>query len=182
MATEYIVDIDDFFNGCENQRLLFSLKARLPQFKATLFTIPGRCSREFIEQMQAIDWLDLVPHGWFHSTPRECASWTEQEANEYLDRLEPLGMTKGFKAPGWQISDGTYAALLRRGYWVADQAYNNRRRPRDLKAYILTQPNQLHCHFGHLGGHNDNELALMLPYLLALPVDSDFAFVRDRLQ
>ena len=89
-----------------------------------------------------------------------------------------MGMTKGFKAPGWQISDGMYQALLEEGYWVADQSYNNERRPKELKAYILDSGNKIHGHIGHMGGHNENEIEYLLDTILALK-EKDFAFIKD---
>ena len=64
---------------------------------------------------------------------------TYDEFDEAMEPLEGLledYFVKGFKAPGWQISDGVYQWLLDHGWWVADQAYNNDRRPKELKAYV----------------------------------------------
>ena len=61
---------------------------------------------------------------------------------EFDDKIHPLlGMiedyfVKGFKAPGWQISDGIYTWLKDHDWWVADQSYNNDRRPNELPAYV----------------------------------------------
>jgi hypothetical protein len=116
-------------------------------------------------------------------------------------------ITKGFKAPGWQISDACYRVLLDEGYWVADQKYNDERRPKALPVYRLrpggvdyvdqhgrmlwqggladprrsiNQVQQIHGHIGHLGGHNDNALELILPDVMkAARRDSDFRFIRE---
>ena len=153
MRKEYIIDADDFMEESNGLHILFRIKARNPEFKITLFTIVGKCSKEFIELIKKIDWIDMVPHGWEHGTSRECENWSYEKSKLYLKEVNRLGLTKGFKAPGWQISDGMYKALLEEGYWVADQAYNNRRRPPKLKSYILDSNNKIHCHIQEVCGN-----------------------------
>ena len=177
------VDLDDFYEGNERWELLTKLKQELPRFKVTLFTIVGRCNRGWLETIkQYYPWIDLVPHGWLHATSRECQHWGRAQCEEYLDRIADLNLTKGFKAPGWQISSPMYDALMDRGYWVADQSYNDDRRPKQLPVYII-QPNggspihSIHGHIGHLINHNSNELEYLMEHILA--VRDDFGFVRD---
>jgi len=172
-----IADADDFAETNSGLNKLMFIKSRNPEFKITLFTIPGLCSKEFLKKIQKLDWIDLVPHGWVHPNPLECLNWSYQESKEYLKKISKLGMTKGFKAPGWQISDGMYQALLEEGYWVADQSYNNDRRPKDLKAYLLDSPNKLHFHINHLGGFNENEIGYSMMKLANLK--GKFGFIKD---
>lgn len=137
----YILCLDDFcedeFQGRRFDRLdlLFRLKAKLPTLKVNLFTILGRSSLPWIQEIQNIPWIDMIPHGWHH-TAGECAKWTKQDALSYLDRIAPLNLTHGFKAPGWRISIPTYHALLKRGYWVADLLRNHNKRPTTLTTYL----------------------------------------------
>lgn len=173
----YICDFDDFCQGNDQLRILKQIKQEIPNFKATLFTIPGRCSDSWFSEMKKLNWIDMVPHGFLHPTPRECEDWDYAQSKHYLKSIEQFGLTKGFKAPGWQISDGMYQALLEEGYWVADQAYNNDRRPKELKAYILDSGNKIHGHIGHLGGHNTNEIEYLLPHILSLK--GEFLFIKD---
>jgi len=172
-----ILDFDDFCEGNEQMAILKSLKNSLPGFKVNLFTIPGRCSNKWIEEMKKIEWIDMIPHGFLHPNPRECQTWEYQECKNYLKYLEQFGLTKGFKAPGWQISDGMYRALLEEGYWVADQSYNDERRPKELKAYILDSGDKIHGHIGHLGGHNANEIEYLFEHILE--ISDEFAFIKD---
>lgn len=130
-----------------------------------------------MREMRSVDWIDMIPHGFLHPTPREAEHWTYEEAYWYLEDFMYRGFTKGFKAPGWQISDDTYRALVDLGYWVADQAYNNDRRPKALKAYILDSGNKIHGHIGHMGGHNTNEIEYLLPHILSLK--GEFLFIKD---
>lgn len=179
LPQEYIIDADDFCESNDGLQALMFIKSKVPNFKINLFTIPGLCSKEWIEEIKKLDWIDMIPHGWTHPTPLEALKWTYNESIEYLDRIEPLGLTKGFKAPGWQISDGMYQALLEKGYWVADKDYNNDRRPKELKTYLLDDRNKLHYHIGHLGGRNDNEISEFVNDLINL--QGDFKFIYERI-
>lgn len=169
-----IVDLDDFCP--ENHRLpmLEMIRREIPDFKATLFTIMGRCSGTWLQAIEKqYPWLELVPHGWMHDTARECQGWSAEDMAYYLDRVEDLHpmVEPGFKAPGWQISDGCYQYLKLAGYWVADQAYNDARRPKEIKAYTLEPAGgfvKVHGHIGHMGGHNANELELIVESILKL--------------
>jgi len=172
-----ILDLDDFCEDNNGLDMLFQLRAKVPGFKVNLFTIPGRCSYPFFAAVREIDWIDMIPHGYKHPHSRECEHWTYSESREYLEYVSYMGFTKGFKAPGWQISDGMYEALVEFNFWVADQAYNNHRRPPELRAYILDAPNKVHGHIGHMGGHNANALELIYGDLLKLR--SEFKFIKD---
>lgn len=204
-----ICDLDDF---CEDTRSLADLRrldelrAAIPTFKATLFTIGGRCTKGFIADVKATrPWLDLVPHGWMHHTNRECEQWDDDTCLQALAASRFIGLaTRGFKAPGWQISDGCYQALFEEGYWVADQHYNDTRRPDWLKAYCLEESGkvairkltfsapgfrkyqgigvatQIHGHIGHLNGSNENALEIIAPQILAAAQqDTDFRFISE---
>ncbi len=69
--------------------------------------------------------------------------------------------------------------LRHAGYWLADQPYNRARRPEGLAVYELAGPNRIHGHIGHMGGHNDNALELLMPTLESLNPFRGFGFVRD---
>lgn len=181
--TTAVLDLDDAYPGNDRRALLYDLKRQVPGLRVTLFAIPGRCTREWIAEMRELDWVELVPHGWMHETNRECERWTYQNMRTALSCALVLGFTtRGFKAPGWQISDGCYAELAARGYWVADQPYNNHRRPAGLRAYLLGEPppsvHQIHGHVGHLNGHNANELEYLVPEILACR-DMEWKFVSE---
>jgi len=167
-----ILSFDDFYEDCPRYDLLFELKIRIPQLKVNLFTILGKCSLEWIAKIKQISWIDMIPHGWNHDGP-ECEFWTKQEALEYLDKIEPYELTKGFKAPGYRISNGTYDALLERGYWVADIESNNDRRPDGLLAYRNNTPERIQGHMGKL----PDGLEEKFDYYASLT--GDFLFIKD---
>lgn len=167
----FTIDADDFCETNTDWDRLASIKRRNPDFRITLFTVPGLCSTDFISRMMEYEWLELAPHGWLHKTARECEHWTLNEARRCLELVEPFGMARIFKAPGWQISDDTYRALIEFGYTVADQSYNDGRRPSELKSYILG-PQSIHGHIGHMGGRNDNALEFIEPTLLSVECET----------
>lgn len=177
MSQTFIVDMDDFCEPNNDLHLLFQLRARRPGFKVNLFTVPGRCTFSFLQEVRKLDWIDMIPHGWLHPTPRECEHWTYEQSVDYLDWLEDQGYTRGWKAPGWMISQPMYQALQEFGYWIADQAYNNHRRPPGLRAYILDSPNKIHGHIGNWGGQNANALELIFDQVAALR--GEFKFIKE---
>lgn len=152
-----IFDSDDFgvnhviSDQCQShdcRDILDKLHIANPKFKATMFTIPGEVSLELLGWCQAnAGWVEIAVHGFFHGSNYECEKMSYEDFGFYMDSFAPLlgGFVKGFKAPGWQISDGAYQWLLENGYWVADQPYNDERRPKDLPVYKL-RDNSVHTH------------------------------------
>lgn len=111
-----------------------------PNFKATLFAIPAEMTYELCAWCEANDsWIELAVHGIRHSSNYECEKMTYEEFDSFINgSMKPMidsYFTKGFKAPGWQISDGIYKWLQDHGWWVADQSYNRQRRPKGLPTY-----------------------------------------------
>jgi len=174
MQSKITVDADDFFEKSNALHLFYQIKSKVPTFKITLFTIPALCTPNFLGLVKKLDWIDMCPHGWAHTTSRECENWTYEESRAYLHNIESLGLTKIFKAPGWQISDGMYQALLEEGYGVADQAYNNERRPKELPVYLLNEPNRYHYHIQDVCGNGIHE---KFDELIGLK--GNFEFIRD---
>jgi hypothetical protein len=180
------VDFDDFHEGNHRLEILDDLRARIPEFRCTLFTVPGLCSKSWLWNIaNTRAWLDLVPHGWMHPTPRECQHWDRARVEQYFFfelMGYPFELRRGFKAPGWQISDATYQVCHENGFWVADQEYNRERRPHGLKVYELG-PDSIHGHIGHMGGHNANEIDYLYEEIVAAAVGgARFDFVRRKVQ
>lgn len=143
-----VIDFDDFgachiiSDMCRSwdcRDKLKELKGINPDFKVTLFTIPGETTAELLNWSTLNrDWVELAVHGLFHTSNYECEKMPYDEFDSYMKSLPIVEefFVKGFKAPGWQISDDIYRWLQYNGYWVADQHYNNDRRPADLPAYV----------------------------------------------
>lgn len=144
-----VVDFDDFganrvisdmcqSHDCRDK--LDALHYANPNFKVTLFTIPAELTYELAEWCRAnSSWVELAVHGIFHSSNYECEKMTYEEFDGHIKALQPMVdryFVKGFKAPGWQISDDIYRWLIEHGWWVADQEYNAERRAPSLPAYV----------------------------------------------
>lgn len=149
MSDSLVIDMDDFgcahkisdmcmSNDCRDK--LDQFHYANPNFKATLFAIPNEMTRELAEWCKAnSSWIELAVHGIGHTSNYECEKMTYEEFDKQIKQLQPMLDTyfvKGFRAPGWQISDDIYAWLLDNNWWVADQEYNNHRRPERLPAYV----------------------------------------------
>lgn len=142
-----IVDFDDHSEQYDALPWLHKLKEINPAFRCTLFAVPALGTRSFWEQTPS--WCELAVHGWGHPDPYECADWPEKRLYRVMD--DPIVrefFVEGFKAPGWQISDGCYEALLQRGWWVADQHLEDGRRPEGLRTYFYEDGEDRH--HGHV--------------------------------
>lgn len=208
-----IFDSDDFganhvisdmcqSHDCRDMLMLF--KGANPKFKATLFAIPGEMTPELYRWVSInSDWIEIAVHGFYHDSNYECEKMSYQEFDGLMEHssmrrdLATRGWAKGFKAPGWQISDDIYKWLLDHDYWVADQSYNNDRRPVDLPAYInregefgtlLLEPNgiryfhtvpAIHTHTWDCVGNGVYELK---DQILDQIKDKDFKFISEVVQ
>jgi len=181
LVKPYVVDVDDVTEDSNRLDLLRRIKDALPKFKATLFVIPALCSLRFLREMREYDWLDLYPHGWRH-TEGECAEWTEQDVDQYMDIYLAMGfLGAGFKAAGWRLSADGYRALLGYGWWLADHTDHNAKRPKGLRTYLVDDPGRkFHFHVQNNVFHNGLEESL--ERILALDKDRDFAFCRDEVR
>lgn len=148
-----IIDFDDFSEHNHRLDLLHELKLANPLFRCTLFAVPGLGSDAFWGSLP--HWCQLAVHGWLHPDARECEHWSYERTEQLL--YDPLCrfFVRGFKAPGWQISDETYRALKENGWWVADQPYNDERRPIGLRVHRLGDNDHWH---GHIQNVCDNGL------------------------
>jgi hypothetical protein len=154
-----IFDTDDLYEGHDRLDLLRLLKEANPAFRMTAFCVPALGSEHYWASLP--DWIECVGHGWLHPDPMEAADWTYERAVWVLDRL-PARFVDGWKSPGWQISDGTYQALLERGWWVADQHYNDGRRPVGLRHHCEGDGDHVHTHVGNVCGNGLEETWLYL--------------------
>lgn len=169
-----VFDLDDFHETNNHLPLLRELYETIPGFKVNLFTVLGRCSRDWIEGLKGLsEWADIIPHGWEPETNLECAEWSLDDGLRYLDKIEPYGLTHGFKAPGWQTSPGMYKALQKRGYWIAENHANKGKIPKGVKFYMLDN-SSVH---GHINQTCGNGLVEKWDYYKRLK--GDFKFIRE---
>lgn len=156
-----LVDFDDYCEEENRLDLLEKLRALNPAFRCTVFAIPARGSVAFWESTP--DWIELAVHGWAHPHPYEAARWTERDAvfvMAYCDNL----FAHGFKAPGWQISDDTYRAATKCGWWIADHWDNDHRRPAGQLTHVISRaagagvdPDHWHGHIPDVCGNGIGE-------------------------
>jgi hypothetical protein len=153
-------------------------------FKVTLFTIPAEMTYELAEWCRAnSQWVELAVHGVFHSSNYECEKMTYEEFDQHMRNLGPMidsYFVKGFKAPGWQISDDIYRWLEDNGWWVADQAYNDDRRPVSLPVYKVNEVpdhTSIHTHTWNCVGNGIYELYDQI--VGQIKDETDFKFVSE---
>lgn len=166
---DYIfVESDDTEDRYDRNGLnfLFYWKAKYPKFKISLFTIPGRTSKEMLALLQKhSDWIEILVHGYSHSSNFENFDWDFQTTLNLLESLYNKGYKRIYKAPGWTITpdlcgyparedqlifkdkQAVYKALSAMDFIVADRHYNKPRRLEGAK-YICVdcQPNLIHMH------------------------------------
>lgn len=156
-----IFDTDDLYEGHDNMQLLLALKNANPKFRMTAFAIPALSPDAYIDDLP--DWIEVVPHGWIHGDPPrdggECNAWPAETMASVIELMQSRSprWARGFKAPGWQISDGCYEALLDAGWWVADQHYNDHRRPVDLRVHCEGDGDHVHTHVQNVCGNGIEE-------------------------
>lgn len=160
-----IVESDDTEDHFERNGLnyLFYWKSKYPRFKISLFTIPNKTSREMVDLLSKHDWIELLVHGYSHSSNFECFDWDYDKTTELMNPL--TNYKKIFKAPGWTITpdlcgyparedqliskdkQGVYKALNDLGFVVADRHYNKPRRLESGKYICIDcQPDVVHMH------------------------------------
>lgn len=157
-----IFDSDDLYEGHDRMDLLEQLHDANPLFRMTAFAIPSRCPRAYLDALP--EWIEPVPHGWLHGDPGadggECKSWSYEQMASIVEHIEDNASERwahGFKAPGWIISDECFEALEDFGWFVADQPYNDERRPEGLRVHRLGDGDNLHTHVQDWGSNGLNE-------------------------
>lgn len=175
-----IVDLDDFHDRNHRLDLLEQLRAANPLFRCTLFAVPALCTPAFVGQVP--DWCELAVHGWQHGDPPrdggECRAWGYDRMSHLIVWVERhlRRFANGFKAPGWQISDGCYQALHDHGWWVADQHLEDGRRPKGLLTYLHEDaPDRWHGHIQNVCGNGLEERFDELRGLVACAESFQFA-------
>ncbi len=170
-----VFDFDDFHEENHRLDLLHELRRINPDFRCTLFAIPAKCSPDFIATVP--EWCELAMHGYEHSSVYECADWSyARTLDAMIDRPGPF--VRGFKAPGWQISDACFQALARQGWWCADHPDNRERRPEGLPIYdYTTYPASWHGHIQNDCGNGLEETWTELTVRVKLA--HSFSFVSE---
>lgn len=176
-----IVEADDFQDKYDRNGLnfLFYWKAKYPKFRITLFTIPGKTSKELISLVRKFDWIELAVHGFDHDSNFECYGWDYDKTQTLMERVdriaEPIlgAYTKMFKAPGWTITPtvypaapedliakdptAVYRALQDMDFIVVDRHYNKDKRTEGKYICVDCQPDLVHMHTWNMMTPDPNE-------------------------
>lgn len=188
MAKHLVWDADDF--GCNHvisdmcqshdcRDVLLQFRQANPKFKATLFAIPGEMTPELLGWTQLnSEWVEICSHGFFHQSNYECEKLSYDDFDFFMSEFKDVTkhFTKGFKAPGWQISDDIYKWLLDNGYWVADQPVNKDRRPKGLKVYEVGENSSHHHTWNCVGNGVYEQFELIMDRIAGI---KDFKFVSE---
>ena len=172
--------ISDMCQSHDCRDVLDKLHIANPAFKATLFAIPGEMTQELLDWCRDNNsWIELGVHGFYHTSNYECEKITRSDFNHLMlkfDNMIENYFVKLFKAPGWQISDDAFEWLDDHGWMVADQAYNDNRRPEELPVYIVND-NSIHTHTWNCVGNGVYELFDEL--LNKVNNETEFRFVSE---
>jgi len=197
-----VCDIDDFCSEYKKNGLniLFYWKAKFPNFKVNLFTIPQKTSVNFLKLIiPHLDWINLCIHGFAHENNFEVQYWNEELTNKYLDYAEAFAIySKVFKSPGWQITypqpynenpdlskpvnsnpQLVYNILKERGYTVCDQHYNVDKRPGGLKVYCTCNPLMVHGHTWNMEQGEPNGLEQIENAGVPWDNETEFKFITE---
>lgn len=123
-----ITDFDDLIatDGWFIDKLK-ELKMINPAFVCTLFGIAGKLTAEFVTALPP--WIEVAFHGQEHDSHME-RYWSYEAFEQNLiwarnnRDLPHAYMARGYKAPWWDISKGSYEACLHHNWWVADHHKN----------------------------------------------------------
>lgn len=174
--------ISDMCQSHDCRDVLVKFKEANPNFKATLFAIPGEMTDELANWVNLNhEWIQLAYHGFYHTSNYECADMSYKEFDEKMRAMTYRWGTvfeEGFKAPGWQISDEIYQWLLDNDWWIGDQSYNDERRPKDLAVYKIGDNSMHH----HVWNCMSNGVYEQYNYIMdRIKDETDFRFVSEML-
>lgn len=122
LAPPVVFDLDDFDDATGYETLvdLDRLKQRYPNFAVTLFTIPEKISPVLLKRAKAKPWIEIAVHGVRHEPNEELKKLSYDELSTYLrTSIDWSVYTRGFRPPGWFLSDDGIRACNENGMWVA---------------------------------------------------------------
>lgn len=204
-----VMDVDDFGFLLPGYDDLLRLKKSLPALRITAFTIPlpkefyhSENAKQFTfekygkwaELVNAQDWIEIAIHGFSHTHNEMETSYQKTmltlQATENLFERVGLKYVKIFKAPYWQYSYDSLAALRDRGYTVAIDRNHPRPTPDGLETYLYNwsfeealPAGPIIKGHGHFTGNNKNNIGDTLANILHhLPRDTHFLSIGEYLK
>lgn len=174
-----VFDCDDFSDEWNCLPALDRLWEAYPEFSATLFAIPARCSDKLLQQVKARPWLELAVHGRTHVPNEELKTLTPDDLEAHLSSMDWGTWAKGFRPPGWYITRDHVDVLSDHGCWVAVHLRDLQTLGRRCRSGFYVCNEKPHC---HTHSHNvcNNSIDQLLPELLTKwPKDQAFAKVSE---
>ena len=109
-----VVSFDDIYKNNDRWEELKKIKEEIPDFKVTLFVITYD-DEEYWNSLKT-DWTELVFHAYEHRG--DWKEWSVEDAEKWLSYFNSLGFAKGFKAPGWHMTENICKAINNLDFWV----------------------------------------------------------------
>ena len=178
-----VVSLDDMWLGNDNWETFVDFQKKFPKFKATFFVNPGQgpCTDEFLKKINQ-PWTELAYHAENHSGGFK--NWTKEDAKKYLLKYyNEYGFVKGFKAPGWKITQNIIDACKELDFWVAsintvpvdiEKIYYTSFKKGEGLLYLKNYTQ----YYGHLQSYNFHENLKELEQH-CIENDPDFKFVSE---
>lgn len=168
------VDLDDFceeYMTSERWQLLGELRRIYPDFKVTMFAIPGKSSPMWLRRVKKeYSWIEMAVHGTKHEDPSEWLASGKEALQRFRWVYNDEIYAKGFKAPWWKLSKEAYDALREAGFWVATNKTNPFAKLGDTLNYkyddgdeLLPDVHYRHAFFDAWHGHVQTQRAYGAP-------------------
>jgi len=114
---DIVISFDDMWEGNDRWNDFINLHKKIPNIKITFFVNPSQCSIEFLKKINQ-SWIELVYHAENHSGGHK--KWSKEEAKERLLKyVKEFNFAKGFKAPGWKITQNIIDGCKELDFWIA---------------------------------------------------------------
>ena len=199
MIKEVVLDADDFIPSIYVLPHLEMLKAQIPNFKITLFTMSfdpkadEEKMKDWAKMIEEYDWIEIAQHGLDHREREFLLDYKEAKARikemKKINKKTGLKTEKIFRAPFWQCSDDAYKALAEAGYTVATDRNQVRPDIKGMKQYRwnwsfeteMPDYKVLKGH-GHVRPPSKNNISFCLENLKKLPQDAEYLFVSEYLK
>ena len=176
-----VVSYDDMWEGNDHWEVFEKFHKKFPNFKVTFFVNPGPCSDDFLRKINQ-EWTELAYHCQNHSGGFK--RWSKEEVKKYLLKYHnEYGFSKGFKAPGWKITQNIIDACKELGFWIASISTVPIDIDRKFYTYYKKGEGLNHLveyseYYGHLQSHNFYENLKELEEH-CIEHDPDFKFVSE---
>jgi len=155
-----VISYDDLWEGNDKWVVFEKFYAKFPKYKVTFFVNPGQCSPEFLKKIKK-PWTELVYHAENHTGSH--MKWSKEESKEKLLKYyDKHGFVKGFKGPGWRLSQNIIDACKELGFWIASISTIPVEIDKKFYTYYKKGEGLSHLpnysqYYGHIQSHNFNE-------------------------